>query len=244
MSNYTGNVSTKAVELLREEVLEANLELVRRGLVLYTFGNASGVLREEGLVVIKPSGVPYEKMKPENLVVTDLSGTILAGNLRPSSDLPTHLVLYREFPQIGGVVHTHSEYATAWAQSRRPIPCFGTTHADYFHGPVPITDAMADDEIAGDYELNTGTAIVRAFRDCSPERIPGVLVANHGPFAWGPDTTTAAHNAVVLESIARMAFFTVALNNQAGPISSALHDRHYLRKHGRNAYYGQAGEKR
>ena len=237
-------VSNRSLELLREEVLEANLELVRRGLVLYTFGNASGILRDEGLVVIKPSGVPYEKMKPDHLVVTDLDGKVVEGDLRPSSDLPTHVVLYRNFPHIGGVVHTHSEYATAWAQARREIPCFGTTHADYFHGAVPVTEPMASDEIAGEYELNTGTAIVKAFRERSPDAVPGVLVANHGPFAWGPDAKTAAHNAVVLESIARMAFFTTTLNNQAGPISRALHDRHYLRKHGRDAYYGQAGEKK
>jgi L-ribulose-5-phosphate 4-epimerase len=234
----------KSLAQLREEVLEANLELVRHGLVLYTFGNASGILRDEGLVVIKPSGVPYEKMKPEHLVLTDLQGKILEGSLRPSSDLPTHLELYRNFSDIGGVVHTHSEYATAWAQARREIPCFGTTHADYFHGPVPVTEPMSGEEIAGEYELNTGTAIIRAFRDKDPSAVPGVLVANHGPFAWGPDAHTAAHNAVILESVARMAFFTATLNHEAGPISRALHDRHYLRKHGRNAYYGQAGEKK
>ena len=225
-------------------MLEANLELVRRGLVLYTFGNASGILRDEGLIVIKPSGVPYEKMKPEHLVVTDLGGKVLEGNLRPSSDLPTHVVLYKHFGNIGGVVHTHSEYATAWAQARREIPCFGTTHADYFHGPVPVTDPMPEREIAGEYEWNTGEAILRAFRERDPDSIPGVLVANHGPFAWGRDAAGAAHNAVVLESIARMAFFTATLNQQASPISRALHDRHFLRKHGRNAYYGQAGDKK
>lgn len=235
---------SKELQLLREEVLEANLEIVRHGLVLYTFGNASGILREEGLVVIKPSGVPYDKMKPEHLVLTDLMGKVLEGDLRPSSDLPTHIVLYNHFPNIGGVIHTHSEYATAWAQARREIPCFGTTHADYFHGPVPVTDPMPSDEIAGEYERNTGTAILRAFRDRNPDAIPGVLVANHGPFVWGPDATTAAHNAVVLESIARMAYFTTTLNHQAGSISETLHDRHYLRKHGRNAYYGQAGERK
>jgi L-ribulose-5-phosphate 4-epimerase len=234
----------KSLELLREEVLEANLELVRRGLVLYTFGNASGISRDEGLVVIKPSGVPYEKMKPEHLVVTDLQGRVVEGNLRPSSDLPTHIALYNAFPHIGGVVHTHSEYATAWAQARREIPCFGTTHADYFHGTVPVTEPMAADEIEGEYELNTGVAIVRAFRGLNPQAIPGVLVANHGPFVWGPSVTTAAHNAVVLESLARMALFTTTLNHEAQPISSTLHDRHYLRKHGNNAYYGQAGEKK
>src|SRR5438477_7263360 len=163
MSSYSLTVPTRSLELLREEVLEANLQLVRRGLVLYTFGNASGILRDEGLVVIKPSGVPYEKMKPEHLVLTDLEGKIVEGNLRPSSDLPTHLVLYKSFQEIGGVVHTHSEYATAWAQARREIPCFGTTHADYFHGPVPVTEPMPNHEISGDYEKNTGDAIVRVF---------------------------------------------------------------------------------
>ncbi|HEY4054292.1 MAG TPA: L-ribulose-5-phosphate 4-epimerase AraD [Terriglobales bacterium] len=234
----------KSLELLREEVLEANLELVRRGLVLYTFGNASGISRDEGLVVIKPSGVPYEKMKPEHLVVTDLQGKVVEGNLRPSSDLPTHVALYKAFSHIGGVVHTHSEYATAWAQARREIPCFGTTHADYFHGAVPVTEPMAAEEIEGEYELNTGAAIVRAFRGKDSRALPGVLVANHGPFVWGPDATTAAHNAAVLESLARMALFTATLNHEAQPISSALHDRHYLRKHGSDAYYGQAGEKK
>lgn len=236
--------SSKALKELREQVLEANLELVRRGLVLYTFGNASGILREGGLVVIKPSGVPYERMKPEHLVLTDLNGKVVEGNLRPSSDLPTHLLLYQRFSTIGGVVHTHSEYATAWAQARRSIPCFGTTHADYFHAPVPVTDPMPTEEITGEYEWNTGEAIARAFRDKDPNVIPAVLVANHGPFVWGRDVTTAAHNAVVLESIARMAYFTTTLNPQAVAISSALHDRHFLRKHGQNAYYGQAGEKK
>jgi len=236
--------SAKSLQQLREEVLEANLELVRHGLVLYTFGNASGILRGEGLIVIKPSGVPYEKMRPEHLVVTDLSGKPVEGNLRPSSDLPTHVLLYQRFKNIGGVVHTHSEYATAWAQARREIPCFGTTHADYFHGPVPVTDPMPSEEIEGEYEWNTGEAIARVFRDKSNDAIPAVLVANHGPFAWGKDAATAAHNAVVLESIARMAYFTTTLNEGATPISGTLHDRHFLRKHGQNAYYGQPGEKR
>jgi len=238
----TGTTSRSSLTQLRAEVLEANLELVRRGLVLYTFGNASGILRDERLVVIKPSGVPYEEMKPEHLVVTDLNGKIVEGDLRPSSDLPTHLVLYKAFPEIGGVVHTHSEYATAWAQAGREIPCFGTTHADYFHGPVPVTEPMPDHEIAGEYEENTGAAILRAFRDRDPASHPAVLVANHGPFTWGKDVTAAAHNAVVLEAIARMAYFTSTLNQQASPIGKTLHDRHYLRKHGSNSYYGQAKE--
>jgi L-ribulose-5-phosphate 4-epimerase len=230
------------VPRLREEVLEANLELVRRGLVLYTFGNASGISREQKLVVIKPSGVPYEVMKPEHLVVTDLEGKIVEGNLRPSSDLPTHLVLYRDFPDIGGVAHTHSEYATSWAQARRPIPCFGTTHADSFHGPVPVTEVMAEGEIATEYEKNTGHAIVRAFEKVGYASVPAVLVANHGPFAWGPDPATASHNAVILEAVARMAFFTVNIDIEAKPVGRSLHDKHYLRKHGSNAYYGQAKE--
>jgi L-ribulose-5-phosphate 4-epimerase len=232
-------MSSVSLTQLRVEVLEANLELVRRGLVLYTFGNASGILRDEGLVVIKPSGVPYEKMKPGHLVVTDLDGKIVEGELRPSSDLPTHLVLYRAFTEIGGVVHTHSEYATAWAQARREIPCFGTTHADYFHGPVPVTDPLSDREIAGEYEENTGDAILRTFHDLDSSALPGVLVANHGPFTWGKDVAAAAHNAVILEALARTAYFTSTLNPQAGPIGKSLHDRHYLRKHGSNSYYGQ-----
>jgi L-ribulose-5-phosphate 4-epimerase len=229
------------LKALREQVMDANLELVRRGLVLFTFGNASGIARAEGLVVIKPSGIPYEKMKPEHLVVTDLDGRIVEGKLRPSSDLPTHLVLYKMFPQIGGVAHTHSEYATSWAQARMPIPCFGTTHADYFHGPVPVTDAMSEDEIAGDYELNTGMAIVRAFQRSDANKVPAVLVANHGPFTWGMDVAAAAHNAAMLEAVARMAYFTLTMNADCESIQRALHDKHYLRKHGSTAYYGQTG---
>jgi len=229
---------------LRAQVLEANLELVRRGLVLYTFGNVSGISREQGLVVIKPSGVPYEDMKPEHLVVSDLAGKIVEGTLRPSSDLPTHLVLYKAFSGAGGVAHTHSEYATAWAQARRPIPCFGTTHADYFHGPVPVTDAMPDHEIQTEYELNTGHAIVRAFQKIDSYAIPAVLVANHGPFCWGTDAGTAAHNAVILESVARMAYFTRGINDKAEPVGRGLHDKHFMRKHGTNAYYGQAKERK
>lgn len=227
------------LERLREEVLEANLELVRRGLALYTFGNASGISREERLVVIKPSGVPYEEMKPEHLVVTDLDGHTVEGKLRPSSDLPTHLVLYRAFPRIGGVAHTHSEYATAWAQARQPIPCFGTTHADCFQGAVPVTGELSDEEIARNYEENTGQAIARSFANLDYSAIPAVLVANHGPFTWGTDAGIAAHHAVILEAVARMAFFTVAINGEASAIGRQLHDKHYLRKHGVNAYYGQ-----
>lgn len=229
--------------ILRKEVLEANLDLVRRGLVLSTFGNASAVARDEGLIVIKPSGVPYEEMKPEHLVVTDLQGKVVEGSLRPSSDLPTHAALYRAFPAIGGIAHTHSEHATAWAQARRPIPCFGTTHADYFHGPIPLTETMSDDEINGEYEANTGVAIIRTFEKIDPMKIPAVLVVNHGPFAWGPDPRKAAENAWMLEAAARMAYLTVAINPHANSIGQVLHDRHFLRKHGKHAYYGQPGAK-
>ena len=224
---------------LRQQVLDANLELVRRGLVLFTFGNVSGISRSDGLVVIKPSGVPYEQMKAEHLVITDLTGKIVEGKLRPSSDLPTHLVLYDAFPEIGGVAHTHSEYATSWAQARKPIPCFGTTHADYFHGPVPVTAAMTAREITEDYEKNTGHAIVRCLRKLDPSATPGVLVANHGPFTWGKDAAAATHNAVVLEALARMAYLTLGINSAAEAIGKELHDKHYLRKHGKAAYYGQ-----
>jgi L-ribulose-5-phosphate 4-epimerase len=224
---------------LRQQVLEANLELVRRGLVLYTFGNVSGISRKDGLVAIKPSGVAYDVMKPDDIVVTNLEGEIVEGTLRPSSDLPTHLALYKAFPDIGGVAHTHSEYATSWAQAREPIPCFGTTHADYFRGPVPVTEVLSNDDIARDYELNTGFAIARTFEKNDYARIPAVLVANHGPFCWGSDASAAAHNAVILESIARMAFFTRGINAGAEPIGRGLHDKHYLRKHGSTAYYGQ-----
>ena len=230
------------LESLRSAVLDANLELVRRGLVQQTFGNISGIARTEKLVVIKPSGVPYDEMRAEDLVVTDLSGKIVEGTLRPSSDLPTHLVLYNTFPHIGGIAHTHSEYATAWAQARRPIPCFGTTHADYFHGAVPVTDSMSATEIESEYEKNTGDVIVRAFAALDSAAVPAVLVANHGPFAWGADSAEAAHNAVMLEAVARMAWFTISINKEAEPIGSALHDKHYLRKHGAKAYYGQKGK--
>jgi L-ribulose-5-phosphate 4-epimerase len=228
------------LERLRNEVREANLELVQRGLVLYTFGNASAIARDEGLVVIKPSGVPYENLRPEDMVVTDLSGKIVEGTLRPSSDLPTHLVLYRNFHSIGGVAHTHSEFATAWAQAGRPIPCFGTTHADYFHGSVPVTPELTAEEISGDYENNTGVAICRAFESLDPARIPAVLVRGHAPFCWGATAAEAAHHAVILESIARMAYYTTTIAAETLPLTSALHDRHFRRKHGNTAYYGQA----
>jgi len=226
---------------LREEVLEANLELVKRGLVLYTFGNASGVDREQGLVVIKPSGVDYDELKPEHMVVTDLDGKIVEGTLKPSSDLDTHTLLYREFTQIGAVVHTHSEFATSFAQAGMPIPPFGTTHADYFYGPVPVTPPLSDEAIGGRYVHETGLAIVARFRDggIDPLAVPACLVNGHAPFAWGRTPHDAAHNAVVLEAVARMAYRTISLAASVEGVSQALLDRHYFRKHGAKATYGQ-----
>lgn len=224
---------------LKAEVLEANLELVRQGLVIYTWGNASGINREEGLVAIKPSGVPYEAMRTEHMVLCDLDGNIVEGSYRPSSDLITHLHLYKSFPHIGGVVHTHSRQATAWAQAGRAIPPFGTTHADYFYGPIPVTEELSSGEIQGDYVLNTGLAISRCFRSLDPEAVPGVLVAGHAPFAWGKDPHDAVHNAAVLEAVAGMAAATLQINPDARPVSQSLLDRHYYRKHGAAATYGQ-----
>ena len=228
------------LKTLREEVLEANLELVRRGLVLYTFGNVSGIDRDEGLVAIKPSGIPYDQLTAAHMVVTDLEGAVIETKLRPSSDLATHLELYKHFSDVGGVAHTHSEFATAWAQAGREIPPFGTTHADYFHGPVPVTESLRDDEVGDEYVLNTGKAIIRRFRSLDPTAVPGVLVAGHAPFAWGKTALEAAYHAVVLEAVARMAFYTTTLNPQCRGISQALLDRHHFRKHGAKATYGQS----
>lgn len=224
---------------LRIAVLEANLELVRRGLVLYTFGNASGIDREQGLIVIKPSGVGYDDLRPEHMVVTDLHGRIVDGALKPSSDLDTHTLLYREFPTIGAVVHTHSEFATSFAQAGLPIPALGTTHADYFYGPIPVTPSMQPAEIETEYEWNTGQVIIRRFANLDPLATPAVLVSGHAPFCWGPSVTAAAHTAVILEELAHMAYLTMTLRSEIGAISQALHDKHFLRKHGTNAYYGQ-----
>jgi L-ribulose-5-phosphate 4-epimerase len=228
------------LESLREEVYEANLELVRRGLAIYTFGNASGIARDQGLVAIKPSGVPYDTLRPQDLVIVDLEGRIVEGTLRPSSDVDTHLVLYRAFDSIGGVVHTHSRYATAWAQAGLEIPCFGTTHADYFYGPVPVTANLSRSQIESKYEENTGQVIVERFRELDPKQVPGVLVACHGPFCWGANATKAAQTAALLEEIALLAYRTVELNGSARPISPHLLDRHFLRKHGPGATYGQS----
>ena len=227
------------LDALRAEVLEANLELVRRGLVIYTFGNASAVDRATGLCVIKPSGVPYDKMIPADMVVTDLQGKTVEGKLRPSSDLPTHVALYRAFPTIGGVVHTHSRHATAWAQAQREIPCFGTTHADYFHGPIPVTEPLTPDEIEDDYEGNTGEAIIRRLEGLDPLGCPGCLVSGHAPFTWGATVAKAAQMAVIVEEIAAMAWETITINPNAAPISEAQRDKHHFRKHGPEAYYGQ-----
>jgi L-ribulose-5-phosphate 4-epimerase len=227
------------LETLREEVLRANLELVRQGLVIYTFGNVSGISRKDDLVVIKPSGVSYEALTADDLVVTDLNGWVVEGNLKPSSDLATHLVLYRNFPTIGGVVHTHSRFATSWAQAQLEIPCFGTTHADYFNGPVPVTPLLQREENGRNYEANTGQAIVRRFLKLNPEELPAVLVAGHGPFCWGKDSAEAVHNAVITEELARMAYYSVTLCPSLKPISQELLDKHFLRKHGPGAYYGQ-----
>jgi L-ribulose-5-phosphate 4-epimerase len=227
------------LDTLKEQLLQANLELVREGLVVFTFGNASGIDRNTGLIVIKPSGVDYSALKPSDMVVTDLEGKIVEGRLRPSSDLATHLLLYKEFTGIGGVVHTHSEYATAWAQAGLEIPAYGTTHADYFYGPVPVTAELTPEEIGGDYVLNTGVAITRRFQHLDPLAVPSVLVAGHAPFSWGKTPHDAAHNAAVLETVARMAYYTVTLRQSCPGVSQALLDRHYFRKHGATATYGQ-----
>jgi L-ribulose-5-phosphate 4-epimerase len=231
------------LESLRNEVLEANREISRRGLAPHTFGNASGIDRSGPVpfVVIKPSGVDYASLTPADLVVTDLNGRIIDGSLRPSSDLDTHTLLYREFPTIGGIVHTHSEFATSWAQSRRPIPCLGTTHADYFHGPVPVTEPLSAEEVAGGYVRNTGAVIVRRFRSegLDPIAVPGVLVAGHAPFAWGKTAAEAVEHADVLEYIARLAFRTVLLDASIDAIPTHVSEYHYLRKHGPKATYGQ-----
>ena len=240
------------LEELKEKVCKANLDLVKHGLVLFTWGNVSAIDRESGLVVIKPSGVSYDNMKPSDMVVVDLDGNVVEGSLRPSSDTPTHVVLYKAFPEIGGVVHTHSTFATAWAQAGRDIPNIGTTHADYFHEDIPCTRDMKKAEVFGEYEKETGNVIVERFKGMAPMDTPAVLVKNHGPFAWGTDADNAVHNAVVLEEVAKMAFvsmgiessFTAARRNAydftpAPSMNKNLIEKHYSRKHGPNAYYGQ-----
>jgi len=232
------------LDQLKEQVCRANAELPKYGLVTFTWGTVSGFDRASGLMVIKPSGVPYEELKPEQMVVVDSDGRVVEGDLRPSSDTPTHLVLYRAFPNVGGIVHTHSPWATIWSQAGQGIPALGTTQADYFYGAIPCTRQMTDEEIGGEYEAETGNVIVEAFRDLNPDRIPGVLVNSHAPFAWGKDAMNALHNAVVLEEVAKMAYHTRQLNAGVAPMGQALLDKHYLRKHGANAYYGQTGDSR
>lgn len=224
---------------LKRQVLQANLELPKRNLVTYTWGNVSGVCREEGLVVIKPSGISYETMTEQDMVVVDLSGRVVEGKWKPSSDTPTHLALYRAFSAVGGVVHTHSRWATVFAQAGREIPVMGTTQADYFYGPVPCTRPMTDEEIGGEYEKLTGSVIADTFAGKDPMAVPGALVFSHGPFTWGKDAQDAVHNAVVLEEIAFLDWHTMLLNPTMGAIQKTLLDKHYLRKHGENAYYGQ-----
>lgn len=234
------------LETLKKKVCQANLDLVKYGLVIFTWGNVSAIDRESGLVVIKPSGVSYDKMKPEDMVVMDLDGKVVEGELNPSSDTPTHVVLYKAFPNIGGVVHTHSTFATAWAQAGIDLPSLGTTHADYFHDDIPCTRDMKKSEVFGEYEKETGEVIVERFRKMNPDDTPAVLVRNHGPFAWGTDADNAVHNAIVLEEIAKMAFISLTINlstldivNHKPSMNKLLIEKHYSRKHGPNAYYGQ-----
>jgi len=226
------------LEQLKEKVFKANLQLVEHGLVIFTWGNVSGFDPESRLVVIKPSGVDYDTMTADDMVVVDLDNRVVEGSLRPSSDTPTHTFLYKQFPQLGGIVHTHSTYAVAWAQACRSIPALGTTHADHFYGHIPCTRVLTADEVEQDYEHNTGKVIVETFSDIDPIAVPAVLVANHGPFAWGSTPEKAVYNAVVLEQVAKMAFLTTQLGND-NPIASYILNKHYQRKHGKNAYYGQ-----
>lgn len=229
------------LEALKQQVYEANMELPKYGLVTFTWGNVSAIDRESGLIVIKPSGVAYDKLTVEDMVVVDLDGNKVEGKYNPSSDTPTHVELYKIFTDIGGIVHTHSSYATSWAQAGRDIPCYGTTHADYIYGPVPCVRNLTADEIADAYEQNTGVLIIKEFinRGIDPIAVPAVLCKNHGPFTWGKDAAEAVHNAVVLEEVAKMAYCTESINVHAQPAPQELQDKHYYRKHGANAYYGQ-----
>jgi len=227
---------------LKESVWKANLELAKSGLVILTFGNVSGIDRKRGLMAIKPSGVPYESLKPEDIVLVDLEGTVVEGWLSPSSDTATHAEIYKAFEEVGGVAHAHSAYATMFAQAQREIPCFGTTHADQFHGPVPVTRLLAEAEVAGAYERNTGRIIVERFAGLDPLEVPAILVAGHGPFTWGRSPAEAVLTALILEQTAKMAFGSMALNPRIGPIDACILEKHYHRKHGPDAYYGQKKE--
>ncbi len=231
------------LEELKEKVFRANLDLPEHGLVTFTWGNVSGIDREKGLVVIKPSGVSYDEMKAEDMVVVDLDGKRVEGSLNPSSDTPTHVELYKAYPDMGGIVHTHSKWATSWAQAGRSIPPFGTTHADYFYGEIPCARMLTEAEIQGEYEKNTGLVIIETVGDKDPMAAPGILASGHGPFAWGKDPAEAVHNAVVMEVVAQMAWCSLALNPELQPLPQAMRDKHYYRKHGANAYYGQASSK-
>ena len=225
---------------LKMQVCDANIELSRQKLVIYSWGNVSGIDREKGIVAIKPSGVSYDELTPDKIVLLDLDGNVIEGDLKPSSDTLTHLELYKNFKKIGGICHTHSPSATIWAQACLDIPCFGTTHADYFYGAIPVTDKMTKEEIEADYEIETGKIIIRRFEKIDPLQMPAVLVANHGPFTWGKDPASAVESAVVLEQVASMALGTVTINHEQQSISQILLDKHYLRKHGKDAYYGQS----
>lgn len=229
------------LELLKQEVFEANLELVEQNLVIYTWGNVSGFDPETKLIVIKPSGVNYDTMKASDMVVVDLDGNIVEGNMRPSSDTPTHLALYKQYPNLRGIVHTHSEWATSWAQAERSVPVYGTTHCDYFYGGVPCTRQLTKDEIEGAYEYNTGLVIIETLEknNLKPLEVPGINVAHHGPFTWGATPKDAVHNAKVMEEVSKMAFRAEKINPGTRPVSKDLLNKHYLRKHGKNAYYGQ-----
>ena len=229
------------LEQLKKEVYEANMELPRRGLITYTWGNVSGRDAETGLFVIKPSGVDYDKLMPEDMVVVDLEGKVIEGKYKPSSDTPTHIELYKKYPELGGIVHTHSPEATSWAQAGRSIPLYGTTHADYFYGPIPCARSLTKEEIEGEYEKNTGLVIIETFEQngINPVYTPGVLCCNHGPFTWGKDAAEAVHNAVVLEEVAKMATKTELINPRVQSAPDTIRDKHFFRKHGANAYYGQ-----
>jgi L-ribulose-5-phosphate 4-epimerase len=231
-----------AVRSLQEQVYQSNISLRDQGLVTATFGNVSGIDRASGIVAIKPSGVPYDQLSPEKMVLVDLEYKVLEGDLNPSSDTKTHVMLYRAFEEIGGIVHTHSSYATVWAQAMKPLPCYGTTHADIFYGEVPCTAVMREDQIDRDYEEETAVQILETFENCDYRRIPGVLVAGHGPFTWGDNPSKAVYHSLMLETVAKMAILSLSINPQLQPLKQSLADKHYLRKHGKNAYYGQTNK--